>query len=123
LIIDAESLAKLCAHAAEEKKAEDIVVLAVGQLVPITDFFVIATVQNSRQMKAVSEEIRTRLKLFASALPHSEGVGDQRWRLLDYGTVVVHLFDPESRSYYDLDSLWADAQRVTWRTEAVSITG
>lgn len=113
----------MCAHVAGEKKAEEIVVLNVGELVPITDYFVIATVQNRRQMRAVSDEIRQRIKAAAHGVPHTEGEGDQRWLLLDYGSVVVHLFDRESRGYYDLDSLWADASRIAWADQAMTMSG
>ncbi|MFO0981196.1 MAG: ribosome silencing factor [Planctomycetota bacterium] len=113
----------MCAHVADDKKAEDIVVLSVGELVPITDYFVIATVQNGRQMRAVTDEIRQRLKVFGRGAPHAEGEGGERWQLLDYGSVVVHLFDRESRGYYDLDSLWADAAKIAWRDEAMTMSG
>ena len=78
----------------------------------MADYFVLGTARNKRQMKAILEGIRVGLKSHGVRDLHTEGYKSDRWALLDYGAVVVHVFDPEARSFYDLESLWADAPRV-----------
>ncbi len=76
----------------------------------ITDYFVIGSASNERQLNAVTEHIRDELKKRAQLYPwRTEGRGEDGWILMDYGDVVVHLFSPEVRSYYDLEGLWRDA--------------
>jgi ribosome-associated protein len=101
------------ARTAEENRGRDIVVLDMRELTTMFDYFVLATGTSRRQLHAISEEIDRVLQ---------EGMGDRRlgiegyersrWILLDYGDVVVHLFDPETRAYYALEDLWAEAKRV-----------
>ena len=117
--ISAEQLATDVARLADEHNCEDVVVLDLRGLSPVTDFFVIGTGTSDRQLRAVADHIND----------HAETVGHQRlgksgydvaqWILLDYFDVVVHLFDDERRGFYDLEMLWGDARRVDWkRTDA-----
>jgi ribosome-associated protein len=93
-------------------------VLDVHEQLQITDFFVIATGLNERHLRAMGGEIDVRIKKEDGRLKHhGEGMKNERWVLLDYGTVVVHLFHPEAREYYDLEFLWGEASRVEWREE------
>ena len=114
--------AAVAARAAAAKQAQDIVVLDVSRLIVITDHFVICTATSTRQIRTVVEEIERVLKeqLGVRAV-RREGEGDGGWWLLDYIDVVVHVFGPEERAYYDLERLWRDAPRVAWeQPDAVS---
>ncbi|MFC1671748.1 ribosome silencing factor [Planctomycetota bacterium] len=112
----AEEKAKLCARIADSRKAADIVVSYVRDLIYITDYFLVCTVTNRRQMKAISSEIRNELKK-SDVMPFSaEGLDEGSWALLDYDDVVVHIFQPAQREYYALDMLWGDAPTVEWES-------
>lgn len=89
--------------------------LDVGDIISITDYFVITSGSNPRQVKTIAEEIEAVLEERASAGPRAiEGLADASWVLLDYGVIVVHVFLDETRAFYDLDRLWSDAGRVDW---------
>jgi ribosome-associated protein len=104
------------ARLAYELKGEDIVILDVYEQLRITDFFVIATGLNERHLRAMAEQIDLTIKKEDGRLKnHGEGMKNERWVLLDYGTVVVHLFHPAAREHYDLEFLWAAAPRVDWK--------
>ena len=111
---DSVALARTCALLAAEKKGEEIVILDLRKLTYITDFFVIVTVANPRQMNAVNRAIEQELAKRGEKPIGSEGTRSGRWVLLDYGDVVVHLFDWEWRRLYDLELLWGDAPRLEW---------
>src|ERR1039458_5563432 len=101
------------AVAASSKTADSTVVLDVGDLLGITDHFVITSGSNVRQVRTIAEEIELRVKEQGGGSPrYVEGLDDARWVLLDYGQFVVHVFLAEARRYYDLERLWADAPRV-----------
>ncbi|MHC5035497.1 MAG: ribosome silencing factor [Planctomycetota bacterium] len=111
---DAEAIACTCAHLADERKAEQIVVLEVGQLAFFTDYFVIATGRNERQIQAIAQEIESRMKSLGWEVIGVEGEAASGWVLVDLGDAVVHLFDPEARGIYDLELLWGAAPRTDW---------
>ncbi len=106
-------LALAAARTAEENHGRAIVILDLRQLTPIFDYFVIATGSSRRQLHAIAEDIDHVLEddLGDRRLAR-EGYEESRWILLDYGNVMIHLFDDETRAYYDLEGLWADAPRV-----------
>lgn len=105
--------ALIAARAADERKAYDIMVIKVGDLVDVTDYFVIATAANTPQVEAVLDAIEEALRKEANAKPISrENTTDHSWELLDYGNFVVDVFQPEAREYYRLESLWNDAPVV-----------
>jgi ribosome-associated protein len=117
---EALSRAFLAAGVASAKKADDIVVLDVGDIISITDVFVIASASNTRQVLTIVDEVERTLKQQSSVAPRSvEGRDDASWVLLDYGDMIVHVFLSETRAYYDLDRLWSDAPRVDWERTAV----
>lgn len=94
----------------EDKKAENIVLLDLRPDAIIADFFVLCNGNSDRQLKALVEYVRIGVKENASILPYSaEGNAESGWVLLDYGNVVVHMFLEETRRYYDLESLWREA--------------
>ncbi len=107
----AEELARDIAGHAADKKAEDIVVLAMGDAVSWTDFFVIVTGANPRQTKAIAQEIEGKLRL-RRHVARVEGEREAEWILLDFIDVVVHVFTPASRAFYRLETLWGDVPRL-----------
>jgi ribosome-associated protein len=103
-------IALIAASAADEKKAVDIVVQEVRETMVICDYFVIATGAIDRQVDAICEAIEEKIRIEAGVKPIGrEGLDDLTWVLLDYGDVVVHVFQPEVRDFYRLESLWSDA--------------
>jgi len=111
-VLEPRELAVLAATAAAEKKATDIVVLDVGETLVITNFFVVATGGTARQVSAIIDEIDVTLKGAGARVLGREGEAEGTWVLLDYGDVVVHVFQPEEREFYRLEKLWSDAGRV-----------
>ncbi len=110
-----ERWAQTAALAADDKLAIDPVILNVSELLTITDSFVIASASNDRQVKAIAEEVESRIKAIGGPSPlRIEGLSEARWVLLDYGDFVVHVFLDEVREFYDLERLWADAPRIEW---------
>jgi len=106
-------LAQTCAQLALDRKARDVRVLFVGDRLGIASYFVLATVNNRRQARAVRDAIRLELKAVGAGVPMAASEDpDGRWSLYDYRGVIVHLFDDEGRRYFDLDSLWADVPEV-----------
>lgn len=116
----ARDCALIAARAANDKKATDIVVQEVRELINVTDYFVIVTAANNRQVDAVTDEIEEKLRLQGHVKPFSrEGTRDGTWVLLDYGNIVVHVFQPETRDYYRLETLWNDAPVIDLEAEGL----
>jgi ribosome-associated protein len=106
-------LALAAARTAEDNRGTNISVLDLRKLTPAFDYFVIATGASRRQLHAMSEEIDNKLeKDLEDKRMGIEGYAESRWILLDYGTVVIHLFDEETREYYALEELWGGAETV-----------
>lgn len=109
------------AAAASSKKADDIVVLDVGEILSITDFFVITSAANERQVKTIVEEVEHQLKGRHDVAPlRVEGADHRRWVLMDYGDFWVHVFHRETRAFYELERLWSDAPRVPFEEPAAT---
>lgn len=109
----------IAARAADAKKATDIMVQEVRELIGVTDYFVIATAANNRQVDAIIDEVEDKLREERDLRPvHREVSGDGSWSLLDYGNVVVHVFQPETREYYRLEALWNAAPIIDLAAEA-----
>jgi len=103
-------LARQIVDLVSDKKGENIVLMDLRDISLIADFFVIASANNERLLNAITDHIHDELKKRNHLYPwRIEGRGDSGWVLMDYGDVVIHLFSPEVRSYYDLESLWRDA--------------
>jgi len=102
----------VAAAAIEDKKGLDVVLLDVSRLVVVTDLFLIATGTSARHVKTLVEEVEERLKRVGRRPLRREGTEYGKWVLLDYGDLVVHVFDAETREYYDLERLWGDAPRL-----------
>jgi ribosome-associated protein len=110
----AESMAKVAARAADEKKADEVRVLRMPEVVTETEYFVIGSASTHVQVRAIVNSVTAAMEEIGAELLRYEGRGDNNWVLLDYGDVVVHIFVEEARVYYDLEKLWADAEPVSW---------
>lgn len=106
-------IALAAARTAAENRGRNIVVLDMRKLTQLFDYFVVATGTSRRQLHAMSEEIDETLETeLKDKRINIEGYDDSRWIVLDYGDVIIHLFDEETRQFYSLENLWADAQHV-----------
>jgi ribosome-associated protein len=96
----------------DTKFAKDIVVMELGGLSPIADYFIIATGGSVPQLAALTQLAEEQLKAHGMILHHTEGLQSGKWVLLDFGSIIVHLFDKESREYYNLERIWGDAKII-----------
>ncbi|MCY4422909.1 MAG: ribosome silencing factor [Acidimicrobiaceae bacterium] len=113
--------AMAAAAAADERKGVDTVVIDVGDVLVVTDLFVVTHGNNARQVRAITEGVEESLRAAGGPLPlRIEGGDDRQWVLLDYGPFVVHVFDAERRDLYQLERLWGDCPLLDWRATAVS---
>lgn len=105
---------RLAIHCAAEKKATGIVALDLREIASFTEFFVIASGGNQRQVQAISDEISEQIKKQLNRKPvRVEGYSAAEWVLIDFGDFIVHIFDMDARDFYDLERLWRDAGRVS----------
>ena len=110
-------LALKAAQILSEKKASDIEILEIGDLTVLAEYFVICTGTSSTQVRSLAEELEFRLSELGIEPHHIEGHREGTWLLMDFSSVVVHVFTDEARKYYDLERLWADAQEVSLAQE------
>ena len=110
--------ANAAAAVADDKQGFDTVVLEVGAVMGITDFFVITSGSNSRQVRTIAEEVEKRLRELGIGPPRVEGRSDLTWVLIDYGDLVVHVFLEETRRFYDIERLYRDVPVIDWRAAA-----
>lgn len=112
MTFDPRALVKVAVNAAEGKKATDITVLDIRKLSIIADYFVICSGRSSVHVRAIAGEIMEAMEKETSLQPRREGLREGRWVLLDYGDVVVHVFQEPERQFYNLERLWGDAPVV-----------
>jgi ribosome-associated protein len=106
---------KLAAATADDKKATDVIIIDVGEVFAVSDYFLIAGGSNPRQVHAVVDGIEERLTRAGGPKPvRVEGKEEREWVLMDYGAFVVHVFHQEQRDFYQLEKLWSDRPRVEW---------
>lgn len=106
------------ARAAKRKTDADTVILDVGDVLSITGWFVITSGTSNRQVRAIAAGIEEDVFLAGSLKPiRVEGLDDGTWVLVDYGDVIVHIFDEETRAFYDLERLWRDVPVLDWQTD------
>jgi ribosome-associated protein len=105
-----------CARACDDSRGKETLVLDVSKITPLFDFFVITTGTSPRQMRAIAERADDAMVEHGSARRSIEGYDSGTWIVQDYGDVVLHVFNPESRALYDLANLWGDAPQVEWTT-------
>lgn len=106
--------AALCARTVRDHKARDVVVLDMRGLHPLYDYFIVCTGSSRRQIHTLAEEVDDALKAIGDRREGIEGYQASKWIVQDYGDLLVHVFDPETRAYYSLEELWADAPRLDW---------
>ena len=108
--------ARHAARAADDRLGRNTVIIEVGDVISVTDFFVISSAVTSRQVRAIAEEVEEQLTILDGPKPvRVEGRDDHRWVLMDFGGFVVHVLDEEFRAFYDLERLWSDCPRVDWQ--------
>lgn len=112
-----------CAAYAADKKAEELTLLDVRELSSLTDYLLICNGRSDRQVQAIAEAVRLGMKKKHEEVPIAiEGMDDGRWILLDYGNVMVHVFQEPVRRFYDLDGLWAEAPQVDIPSEFLGLS-
>ena len=111
---DAIHAARTAATAIDDKKGEDIVLLDLSGLLVVTDIFLVASGTSTRHAKSLAEDAEEALKGIGRKPIRREGADYGEWVLLDYGDLVIHVFDRETREYYDLERLWADAPVIAF---------
>jgi len=107
-------------RAALDKKAADVVVLDLRRTPAFTDFFVLCSGQNQRQVKAIADAVEEALKAAKIRPAHVEGYDRAEWVLMDFFSFIVHVFTPQTRAFYSLERLWGDAERIEIADPATS---
>jgi len=121
--LDVQGFARIAAEAAAEKKGMDVVALFVGDLLVVTDYFVIATGATDRQVSSIADEVEDQLREKCRIKPIGrEGERENTWVLLDFGDLVVHVFQPSERDFYRLEKLWSDAPRLDLPADVINAT-
>ena len=111
--MESKDLAVRIAQVLDKKKADSLKVLKVRDLTVLTDYFVIATGSSTTHVRSLAEEVEFQLKEAGAAPVRTEGFATKNWFILDYGSVIVHVFSPDARDFYDLEHPWADGEDVT----------
>ena len=106
-------LVMIAAAALEEKKAENIEVIEIDEISPLADYFLIASGTNRNQVHAIADFVEEKLGRAGYEVQHTEGYESANWILLDYGDIIVHIFDRKNRLYYDLDRIWRDGMAIS----------
>ena len=106
-------MASLAYHASEEKKADNITMIDIEQVSTLADYFIIASGKNRNQIQAMADEVDEVLGRAGYEVRHKEGYQTANWILLDYGDLVIHIFDTQNRLFYDLERIWRDGKAVT----------
>ena len=122
--MDSKRLALLCRELADNRKAEDIIILDVRELSSVTDFFVIASGTSEPHLRAIVDEIEEKLREEHGLRPRAvDGTFQAAWVVLDYFDVIVHVMRQEMRERYDLETLWGDAPRLNPRRRVTGAAG
>jgi len=119
---DIEALVRIAANGAAEKKAMDVIAMYVAETLVVTDYFLIATGSNDRQVHAIADSIEDALREAGVKPRGREGEREMKWILLDYGDFVVHVFQPDERGFYRLEKLWSDAPVLNLPAEVANVT-
>ena len=108
----AKEMARLAVEALEDKKAVDVRILNIEQISTLADYFIIASGTNRNQVQAMADNVEETLGKAGYQIRQTEGYQNANWILMDYGDLVIHLFDEENRLFYDLELIWRDGQEV-----------
>lgn len=107
-----KEMVKIAYKALDEKKANNIVILDIASVTPIADYFLICDASNVNQLGALTDEVEQQMYKAGFTQQQREGHKDSPWVLLDFGDIIVHIFDKENRGFYNLERIWADGKRV-----------
>ncbi len=105
-------LVKIAVDALEDKKGEQISILDIREISTLADYFVIVNGKNKNQIQAMSDDVEEKLGRAGFIVKHKEGFDSADWVLMDYGDVVIHIFDRENREFYQLEKIWGDARSI-----------
>ena len=113
--LSSKDLAVLVARTADDKKATDTLIIEVGPILAITEYFVITSASNRRLVRSLTDDVEFKVREETGRSPlRVEGAREQQWVLIDYGDIVVHIFSDETRSFYEIERLYRDATFVEW---------
>ena len=119
--LGSKALACFAARAVDDKKATDTLVIEVGPILAVVEYFVITSAANRRLVRSLADEVEGRIREETGRSPlRVEGAREQQWVLIDYGDVVVHVFSDETRSFYEIERLYRDAPFIEWADSAAS---
>lgn len=107
-----KEMALLAVQALEDKKAEDVCVIDISEVSVVADYFIIAGGNNKSQIQALSDTVEEKLGKAGYPLRQIEGYQNANWVLLDFGDIIIHIFDRENRLFYDLERIWQDGKKV-----------
>lgn len=110
----AKKMVKIAYHALDEKKAEDIKIINLEGISVLADYFIIANGTNSSQVQTLVDNVEEELHKAGYSLKQREGYSNGNWVLLDFGDVIVHIFDRENRLFYDLERIWRDGKEIAF---------
>ncbi len=110
--IETKKMAMLAIEALEDKKAEEICVIDISEISVLADYFIIAGGSNTSQIQAMSDAVDEKLGKAGYPLKQIEGYQNANWVLLDFGDIIVHIFDKENRLFYDLERIWSDGKKI-----------
>jgi ribosome-associated protein len=122
-MVNALETAQLCAAGADNKKAFDVLILDIRALTSIADYFVICSGSNTTQVNAIADSIGQALAKAGVHYSHVEGAGEAHWVLMDYGDVVVHVFEEQTRTFYSLEKLWGEAPHIPVTVQPAELMG
>ena len=110
--VQAKEMAKIAYHALDEKKGEDIRIIDIAGISVLADYFIIANGSSESQVQAMVDNVEEEMHKAGYSLIQREGYGSGNWVLLDFGDVIVHVFDKENRLFYDLERIWRDGKNI-----------
>lgn len=114
--VSSQELAVMAAQACDEKQGSDIVVLPVGDVLAVTEYFVVTSAQSGRQVRAIADNVLESVRVLTGRSPlRTEGAREQQWVLIDYGDVIVHIFAEETRRFYEIERLYKDVTPIAWQ--------
>ncbi len=116
-MIEAHELAKICAQKCLEKKAENVVILDLENRSSVADYFVVCSGFSDRQVKSIADYVSDEVRELGTKPLSEEGMVEGRWSLIDFGAVIVHVFQDHLRDFYNLEGLWQDAPRIRLQDE------
>ena len=108
----AKEMTRLALEALEDKKAEDIRIIDISEVSVVADYFIIASGSNRSQIQTLTDNVEEKLGRAGYPVKHIEGYGSANWILMDFGDIIVHIFDRENRLFYDLERIWRDGKTI-----------